>query len=269
MRLEGEVVFITGGASGIGEAVVDRFISEGAKCVVLDQAKARLQKLKDTHKGKVECVEGDVRSLQANKLAVERGVQVFGKLDTLIVNAGIWDFSVSIQDLPEEKICPVFDEIMAVNVKGYLLAVKAALKHLQDSNGQIIFTLSNAAFYTDGGGPLYTASKHACLGLLKQLAYELAPNIRVNGVAPGGLASNLRGPRALSLHRKSVSEIQLEDILPALLPIGEAPTAADYTGAYVFFATRKDIVPVTGAVLNYDGGIGVRGFFKAAGSSDN
>ena len=70
-----------------------------------------------------------------------------------------------------------FDEMFAVNVKGYLLGAKAALPELVATGGNMVFTLSNSSFLPDGGGPLYVASKHACLGLVRQLAHELAPRI--------------------------------------------------------------------------------------------
>ena len=75
--------------------------------------------------------------------------------------------------------------MFGVNVKGYLLGAKAAYRELAKTRGSIIFTVSNAGFYPCGGGPLYTASKHAVVGLIRQLAYELAPSVRVNAVAPG------------------------------------------------------------------------------------
>lgn len=70
----------------------------------------------------------------------------------------------------------------------------------------MIFTLSNAAWYPGGGGPLYTASKHAATGLIRQLAYELAPKVRVNGVGPCGMASDLRGPQALGQSETSIMQ---------------------------------------------------------------
>src|SRR5208337_1786381 len=112
-------------------------------------------------------------------------------------NAGIWDSSISLAALPDDRISAAFDELFCVNVKGYLLGAKAAYRELPQTNGCIIFTVSNAVFYPCGGGPLYTASKHAVVGLIRQLAYELAPKIRVNGVAPGAIPTDLRGPRSL------------------------------------------------------------------------
>jgi NAD(P)-dependent dehydrogenase (short-subunit alcohol dehydrogenase family) len=81
-------------------------------------------------------------------------------------------------------------------VKGYLLAAGAAWPELVRTEGSIVMTLSNASFYVNGGGPVYTAAKHAAVGLVRELTYELRPRVRVNGVAPGRMNTDLRGPQA-------------------------------------------------------------------------
>jgi cis-2,3-dihydrobiphenyl-2,3-diol dehydrogenase len=142
------------------------------------------------------------------------------------------------------------------------------LPALVASRGSIICTISNAGFYPNGGGPLYTATKHAVVGLVRELAYELAPYVRVNGIGVGGMNTSLSGPGSLGMSDKSISEISLGEMLKSVLPIGRMPEVDEYTGAYVFFATRGDSAPATGALLNYDGGMGVRGLFSVAGGED-
>jgi len=267
-RLDGQVALITGGASGLGSAIVDRFVNEGARVAVLDRSKERLEELKSTHGANVVGTVGDVRSLADNEAAVRDCVAAFGKLDCAIGNAGIWDYSTSLADLPADKIDQVFDELFQVNVKGYMLIAKAALPELVRSEGSLVYTVSNAGFYPDGGGPLYTATKHAVVGLVKQLAFEFGPYVRVNGVAPGGIGTDLRGPASLGMAERSIETIPLADMAGPLIPIGRLPTPEEYTGAYVFFATRGDTVPSTGSVLNYDGGVGARGFATANAGKD-
>lgn len=268
MKLTGEVVLITGGASGLGRALVDRFIAEGAKVAVLDKSADRLEQLEAVHGGKMIGIVGDVRSLADQKEAARCCVTKFGKIDSLIPNAGVWDYSMSLVDLPEDRIDAAFDESFHINVKGYLFAVKACLPALVASRGSVICTISNAGFYSNGGGPLYTATKHAVVGLVRQLAYELAPYVRVNGVAPGGMATDMRGLASLGMSEQSIATVPLAEMLENVLPIGRMPATEEYTGAYVFFATRGDAVPATGALLNYDGGLGIRGFFAGAGGKD-
>jgi cis-2,3-dihydrobiphenyl-2,3-diol dehydrogenase len=264
-RLDGEAIVITGGASGLGRAIVDRFVEEGARVAVLDRSAERLASLGAEYGDKVACVRGDVRSIADNLAVVAAAETAFGKLDCAIGNAGVWDYSVPLVDLDEAVIDAAFEELFQVNVKGYLLLAKAAAPALVRSEGALLFTVSNAGFYPGGGGPLYTASKHAVVGLIRQLAHELAPHVRVNGVAPGGIDTDLRGLEALGMAGRSVSSLGMPKTAELYVPIGRLPTAREYTGAYVFFATRGDTVPATGAVLNYDGGLGVRGFAGPAG----
>lgn len=268
MRLQDEVVLITGGASGLGRAVVDRMVAEGARVGVLDLSADRLDALARAHGDRVLPVQGDVRRLTDHQTAVDACVQRFGRLDCAVGNAGIWDFNTSLLDLPEARIDAAFDEVFQVNVKGYLLLAKAAMKALVASRGSMLFTLSNAGFYPDGGGALYTASKHAVVGLVRQLAFELAPFVRVNGVAPGGIATDLRGPRSLDMAERSLASIDLAKTAPERVPIGMLPAAADYAAAYIFFASRADNVPATGSILNYDGGFGIRGLRQTMGGRE-
>src|SRR5205823_5568952 len=117
-------------------------------------------------------ITADVRSSEQLHGAVEQTVHRFGKLDTLVANAGIWDYQRQLTKLTGAQLDQTFDELFAINVKGYLLAAQASWRELVKTRGSIVMTLSNASFYVNGGGPIYTASKHACLGLMRELAFE-------------------------------------------------------------------------------------------------
>ena len=248
--------------------MVERLLAEGALVCAFDRSERRLAELSTIYGDKLIPITGDVRSLQDNKRAVAACLTRFGKLDCAIGNAGIWDFSTQLLDLEEDSLDESFDEVFQVNVKGYLLLAKAALEALIESRGSLLFTISNAGFYPDGGGPLYTASKHAIVGLTRQLAFELAPFVRVNAVAPGGIATDLRGPDSLGMAERSIASIDLAKTAAERVPVGLLPTASDYAAAYVFFASRADNVPATGSILNYDGGFGVRGLRQAMGGRE-
>lgn len=266
--LEGEVALLTGGASGLGRAIAKRFIAEGARVTILDRAADRLAEFAAANPGKVEVVVGDVRSIAENQRAVAACISKFGRLDCAIGNAGIWDYSVSLDALPAERIDAAFDEMFHVNVKGYLNLAKAALPSLVQSSGALIFTVSNAGFDPAGGGPLYTATKHAVVGLIRQLAYELAPVVRVNGVAPGPIETDLRGPSALGLADRSIGSVNLTAVAGPNVPLGFVPSGSEYAGGYVFLASRRDSRPATGGVLSLDTGIAVRGIGRvSAGGS--
>lgn len=278
--LEGDVVLITGGGSGIGQAVALRFLEEGAAGVaVLGRS---LDRLRDTveaageHADRVLPIAGDVRSADDLRSAVAATVERFGRLDVLVPNAGIWDFNRSLAKTAPEEIEAIYDELFDINVKGYLLACSVAWPELVKTRGCIVMTLSNAAFYPAGGGPVYTAAKHAARGLVTQLAYELAPKVRVNGVAIGGLRTDLRGPEAAGLQDRSIEggfakrEARGESTAEnQWLPLHDASVdPADSTGPYVLLASRRNAGVITGAIVNADGGIGVRGFATAAGGDE-
>ncbi len=262
--LDGEVILITGGAAGLGRAILERFLEEGARLAVLDRTPERLDELAQAHPDRIVVSAGDVRSLADNQAAVAACLARFGKLDCAVGNAGIWDYSVSLDALPAEQLDAAFDEIFHVDVKGYLHLAKAALPALVRSSGAMIFTVSNAGFDPAGGGPLYTAAKHAVVGLIRQLAYELAPSVRVNGVAPGPIDTDLRGPASLGMAGRSIGSLNLAAVAGPNVPLG-VPATADYAGGYVFLASRRDSRPATGGVLKLDAGIGVRGIGRASG----
>jgi 2,3-dihydroxy-2,3-dihydrophenylpropionate dehydrogenase len=266
--LRGQSAMVTGGASGLGRAIVERFVAEGARVTILDRNTAGLAALKEQYGEDVETVVGDVRVLDDNRRAIDAALQRFGSLDSLVGNAGIWDFNVSLVDLPDDRLDEAFDEVFGINVKGYLLGAKAAAPALVRSGGSIIFTLSNAAFYPAGGGPLYTASKHAGHGLVRQLAYELAPRVRVNAVAPGIILTDLRGPHALGQDQRSVSTIFPAVGSPTGSPLGVVPTVEDYVSPFVLLASRSQSPTITGTVINADGGLGVRGLRTPNGGAD-
>jgi 2,3-dihydroxy-2,3-dihydrophenylpropionate dehydrogenase len=271
--LDGDVAFITGGGSGIGREVALRFLEEGAAGVVVFGREA--ERLHSTVEAaganghKVLPIVGDVRSVGDLESAVAQTIATFGKLDILIPNAGIWDFNRSVTRLDGDDLSAMFDEVMSINVKGYLLTVSAAWRELVKSEGCVVMTLSNASFYSAGGGAVYTASKHASRGLVVELAYELAPKVRVNGVAIGGLRTDLRGPASAGMNERSIESSFAKNDGSGpnmLLPLHEASTdPADSTGPYVLLASRRNSSVITGSIINADGGIGIRGFATAAG----
>src|ERR1044071_2612283 len=191
--LDGQVALVTGGGSGIGRAVVARFIEEGARVGVMERVAARAAGLRDEFGDKVLGIAGDVAQLADNRRAVAETARAFGRLDVFVGNAGIFDVYAKLAELDDEKLARAYDELFGVNVKGCIFGAKAALPELGKTQGCMIFTASVAGQNSGGGGALYTASKHAVVGLIKQLAVEFGPAVRVNGVAPGGTMTDLRG----------------------------------------------------------------------------
>jgi 2,3-dihydroxy-2,3-dihydrophenylpropionate dehydrogenase len=272
--LEGYCALITGGGSGIGAAVAHRYIDEGAAVAIMGRGKDRLEEViaRSSNPRRMLAIEGDVRSVEDLANAVDQTVRSFGRLDVLVPNAGMWDFQRQLTKLTGHELAEAFDELFSVNVKGYLLASHAAWPELVKTRGSIVMTLSNASFYVNGGGPVYTASKHACLGLMRELAYELAPKVRVNGVACGGMNTDLRGPASLDLAGRSIatSFAKNNDSSPRPpIPLWDSSTDPnDFTGSYVLLASREQAGPITGQAISVDGGMGVRGFRSDAGGDN-
>ena len=253
--LDGQVALITGGGSGIGRAVVDRFIQEGARVGVLERVSERVRQLKEDFGEAVVAVQGDVVLLEDNKAIVAQTLGAFGKLDIFVGNAGVVDSFIPFADIPEEKLGDAFDEQFAVNVKGCFLGAKAALPYLRESDGCMIFTASVASFNSGGGGALYTATKHAILGMIRQLALELAPRVRVNGVGPGGTMTDLRGLDTLGLsEHSSFSDPQMPERLRAGNPLQMVLSPKDHAGTYLFLASKELSRAITGVVIPTDAG---------------
>jgi NAD(P)-dependent dehydrogenase (short-subunit alcohol dehydrogenase family) len=264
--LEGKVALITGGGSGIGRGVVEAFIEEGARVSVLEINESKAENLSKEFGGKLAVIRGDATKLEDNEKTVTEAVSKFGKLDILVCCPALFDSFKSLDDLPGEKISPAFDEIFAVNVKSYILSTKATLRELLKTGGSVVYTVSNAGFYPAGGGPLYTATKFAVRGLVLQMAYELAPKVRVNGVAPGGTVTDLRGLKTLGERDKSVSDSPgLADVIKATGPLQIVPDPKDHAWAYVYLASKNRSRAVTGTIIHSDCGLGVRGLTKLAG----
>lgn len=260
--LQGKVALITGGAHGIGRSVALRFIAEGAGVVVLDLDGDELARLQQQHGASLVGVPGDVRRYEDHERAAAVALQQFGKIDVLIANAAIHDGFIPMTALPPSALGQGYSELFDVNVKGCLLAVKAALPALQQSSGNIIFTLSGSSFFPDGGGVLYTASKHAVLGLLRQLAFELAPNIRVNGVAPGGTISNLASAPSLRAYTKERPfGMDRSEAIKRRNPMGLVMDGDDHVAAYVLLASDQ-AAAITGEVIRSDGGLSIRGCWQ-------
>jgi NAD(P)-dependent dehydrogenase (short-subunit alcohol dehydrogenase family) len=256
--LTGRRALVVGAGSGIGRAVVDAFRSEGAQVAVLERDEAKCAKLSAEIAG-LPVVVGDATTRQANEQAVATAVEAFGGLDILVNCVGVFDFYRGVGELDGDEIDDAFDEIFRVNVKSHLHSVKAALPALRESRGTVILTESTSAYYPGRGGVLYVSTKFAVRGLVTALAHELAPGVRVNGVAPGGtLNTDLRGLSSLGLDQRRLNDAPgREAELAARVPLEVALSGEDHAWSYVFLASERSR-GITGGVVHPDGGIGAK-----------
>src|ERR1700751_6467566 len=113
--LDGQVALVTGGGSGIGRAVVERFVEEGARVGILDRVSARAEQLRAEFGNAVVARAGDVAQLADNKRAVAETVGAFGRLDIFVGNAGVFDNFLSLAEFPEQNLTAAYDELFGVN----------------------------------------------------------------------------------------------------------------------------------------------------------
>lgn len=260
-EMDGKRVLLTGGGTGIGRAVVERYLNEGAKVGVLEFSADKARELRAAFDKDLIVIEGNVTSPQDNQRAVDAVVETFGGLEVFVGNAGIYDGGAHLMSMSPERVVQGFDEIFGVNVKGYLLGVRAAAPHLLRSRGAVILTASYSSYGADGGGALYVASKHAVAGVIKQLAFELAPKVRVNGIAPGVAPTIMTG-------LQSLGQGQIQAVRQGTekgLPLQFMPATEDYAGSYVFLASERWSRMMTGSMLVADSGASIRGFVTPAG----
>jgi len=224
---------------------------------LLEYDAAKVETLKEGFGDEVVVVHGDVRSIADLERCRDEIVARFGRVTAVVGAQGIWDGNVRLRDIPADRVDSLLDEVFAVNVKGYALTARVFLDLLDAEQGALVLTCSQAAFAADGGGIAYTASKGAVRSLVNQLSFELAPRIRVNAVAPTGIAnSQLRGPAALDLQDSKQSDIPADAFRQQfewLAPMQHMPSPEEYGPLYAFLASRQNTV-MTGQTVLADQG---------------
>jgi NAD(P)-dependent dehydrogenase (short-subunit alcohol dehydrogenase family) len=251
--LDGKVALVTGGGSGLGRAIVQRFVDDGARVGVLELSMERADALEKAFDKDQVCVTvGSVTNPNDNQRAVADVKANFGRLDVFVGNAGVYDNRATLAQLPLDKLGPAFDELFGVNVKGYMLGARAALEELRRNRGTILFTASISSYAPGFGGALYITAKHAISGLTKQLALELAPEICVNAIAPGYIPTQLAGLHSLGQGRSTTGPGAER------LPLNHVPAPEDYVPFYALLASGQGRI-ASGAVFPLDHGLAATG----------
>lgn len=264
--LEDDVILLTGAGSGLGLGVARYFLAEGARLAILEIVPEKVEALKSEFPDDCLIMQGDatkIADLQRCHDAIESR---FGRLNALVGFQGKFDGNIPLRDIPVEKLDALFDELFHVNVQGYILSAKIFMDLLDVSEGALVLTCSTAAYAADGGGLVYTATKGAVRSVVNQLAYELAPNVRVNAVAPSGIAnSQLGGPVSLGLGDQKQSDIPSElfhEMIMKLMPMQHLPTPEEHGPLYAFLASRHNRI-MTGQTVVADQGLFNRAVINA------
>lgn len=246
-RLAGKVAIITGGASGIGAAMVKRFVAEGAQVLSTDVKVALGQDVAD--EAGAQFIEQDVSTAEGWTTVVAKARSDWSRLDILVNNAGIVA-AKSIEDIDLES----WHHLLGINLTGVMLgcqnAIKAMKQNPDGSSGSIINIASTSAFAALPGDVTYTASKSGVRMLTRSVAAHCAQqglNIRCNNIVPGGTHTAI-----IDAAKEFVPDIY--DRVAAMSPMNRMGQGADIAGAAVYLAS-DDTGFVTGSDLLVDGGM--------------
>jgi NAD(P)-dependent dehydrogenase (short-subunit alcohol dehydrogenase family) len=238
-ELAGKVAIVTGGASGLGRATVERFVEEGASVVIADVNPERGAAVAAELGAATAFQETDVSDADALQRAVDVAVERFGGLHVMCNNAGI---SSSRRRFLDDDLRD-FDRVMAVNLYGVMVGSQRAARHMAEhGGGSIVNTTSIGGINAGPGLMTYRASKAAVIHFSRSIAVDLAERgIRVNVIAPAHIATDIN------------STYDQSRIIELMQPLQRQGTPEDIANAAVFLASER-AAQITGVVLPVDGG---------------
>ncbi len=248
-KLEGKTAIVTGGTSGMGRGIAALFAAEGAAVVIggRDAVRGREVVASITSRGgKAVFIEGDIAEVATNRRLVDAAVADFGGVQLLVPNAGMLGLGGVLDGALE-----VWQRTIDVNLNAvYYLIKLAAPVMLAGGGGSIVINGSIAAYKGFPNHPAYCASKGALVSLVRQLAIDLAPTIRVNILCTGQVDTPLLwdSARAFPHPASAVQEVA------ARMPLQRLGTPEDIAKAVLFLA-GDDAAWITGSALTVDGGI--------------
>ena len=238
--LGGKSVVVTGGASGIGQAVAVRFLEEGCSVCVLDRDAQALARVAREVPDLTAAINADVSKLDDVRAAFDEAIARMGSVDVLINNAGI-----SIRHDFLEITAEEWDRVLDTNLKGIFYVAQTAARHMMERRSGVILNTASTAGST--GYPHYadySASKGGVIALTLAMALELAPTIRVNAISPGYVLTPMQ--------RAEYSEAMLAAV-NRKIPLGRHATPEELAALFAFLAS-DDAAFATGQVYVMDGG---------------
>jgi NAD(P)-dependent dehydrogenase (short-subunit alcohol dehydrogenase family) len=239
-RLDGKSAIITGAAQGLGRAIAERFVAEGARVLLADRNAEKAQQAADALGQRALAVDVSVKA--DVDAMVAHAIAAFGGLDILVNNAGVFH-GAGLLDLSEEE----FDRVTAINVKSVLFATQAAARHMIARGGGVIINLASlAAALAAPTAIAYCTTKAAVMQLTNAAAIALAPHgVRVNAIGPGTIDSEMAQSAYLNE--------EVRRAIQARTPMGRMGRAEEVAGVALFLAS-DDSAYVTGKTIFVDGG---------------
>lgn len=249
MRLKGKVAIVTGGGSGLGQAIAERFAAEGASVVLGGRRQQRLDAVRaaiEAAGGHAATAAGDVRVAADARRLVDVALDEFGRLDLLVTSAGVLPVRVPLGECPEDA----WNAILSTNVTGVYQCCRAAIGALCESRGNIVNVASVAGLKGVPSNAAYSISKAAVIQLTRSMAVDYASHgVRVNAICPAVIETDL--------NRDMLAERRAAGTYEALVkrhPLGCFGEPSDAVNAALFLA-GDEAKWITGVALPVDGGV--------------
>lgn len=246
MRLDGAVALVTGGGSGIGRAICERFAREGATVIAVDRNEAgaaETARLVEAAGGRALAVRADVTDRSAVEQAVRAAEEAFGRVDILVSNAGV-SLGTDLVTIDEET----WDANVDIVLKGTYLFARAVLPGMIARRKGVVLTIASVNGQTGLGEEPYSAAKAGVINLTQNIAVRYGKDgVRANCIAPGTIRTPIWNER-LAEHPDTFEK------LAAWYPLGRVGEAEDVANAALFLAS-DEAAWITGVTLNVDGGL--------------
>jgi NAD(P)-dependent dehydrogenase (short-subunit alcohol dehydrogenase family) len=252
MRLQGKIAIITGATSGMGKAMAERFVSEGASVILSGRDELRgkdLEKNLIQQGGKAVFIAGDISEIAVNETLVREAIHNFGKLDIVVTNAGKLGLG-SVTDISFEE----WNETISTNLNSVFYLSRFAIPVMQkNGKGVILANSSIAAFKSFPNHAVYCASKAALVALVKEMAMDYGPTIRVNTICPGPVDTPLIWDSAKAFDDPG-SIVQQTANNTLMKRLGRPEDIA----SLALFLVSDEASWITGSAYTIDGGILVK-----------